>query len=661
MKRTILYCSLLLTVLTVSAQNPTIERLKDKLKSADSDTARCMILDSLSMYNMFFNTQVDSTLTYCNEYINTAFRIPDKKYLILAYARIGFYYTNVSLFKECLDMAFKGLDLSELNHVQEYLSVLYYDLGWFYISIGNSRDALAPTLKGISFLKFNKDPFFDQALHLYGMAGDIYQEMNKEDSVLYYFHLMDSSAAVSSERGAKVISCYYWADYFTWYKKDYKKADSVCSVAIAECLKTGHFLLNSFYIYSAYSSMLQGKLEKAIAYANEAYVLSLPGSDPSSLMYATDVLNACYEKIGKRDSAYEYLKLKDSLKEVIHQHSNATEIQQFEFDGQLSRREQAAATILRDQKSRSRILTDVFVTAVIFFLVIAFIQWWNSQQRKRANSILQQQKQKVETTLQELKSTQAQLIQNEKMASLGELTAGIAHEIQNPLNFVNNFSEVNKELSDELDQEVAKGNFQEVKIIAKDIRENSEKINHHGKRADAIVKRMLQHSRLGAGIKQPTDFNGLADEYLRLAYHGLRAKDNTFNVDLKTDFEHGIEKINVIPQDIGSVLLNVYNNAFYAVNDKRKITNGNYQPAVSVVTRKTNGKVVLTVKDNGIGIPQKVIDKIFQPFFTTKPAGQGTGLGLSLSYDIIKGHGGDIKVNTQENEGTEFIIELPVK
>jgi signal transduction histidine kinase len=268
-------------------------------------------------------------------------------------------------------------------------------------------------------------------------------------------------------------------------------------------------------------------------------------------------------------------------------------------------------------------------------------------------------------SLQELKETQAQLIQSEKMASLGELTAGIAHEIQNPLNFVNNFSEVNDELLKELKAEAEKGNLEEVKAIAKDIEFNSEKINHHGKRADAIVKGMLQHSRSSSGVKEPTDINALADEYLRLAYHGLRAKDKNFNATMQTDFDESIGRINIIPQDIGRVILNLINNAFYVVDEKKKsfyakASEDKYEPTVSVSTKKNNGKVEIRVADNGNGIPQKVLDKIFQPFFTTKPTGQGTGLGLSLSYDIVKAHGGEIKVETKEGKGSTFIIRLPV-
>jgi signal transduction histidine kinase len=305
------------------------------------------------------------------------------------------------------------------------------------------------------------------------------------------------------------------------------------------------------------------------------------------------------------------------------------------------------------------------------FMLIAFLFYRNNRNRKKANILLQKQKEELQSTLSELKSTQAQLIQSEKMASLGELTAGIAHEIQNPLNFVNNFSEVSNELIEELKiknarltdafaQEKLQREKEEVNELLDDITQNLEKINFHGRRADAIVKGMLEHSKTSTGQKELTDMNKLADEYLRLSYHGLRAKDKTFNTEIKTDFDPSIGKVNVVPQEIGRVLLNLYNNAFYAVNAKKKQVADGYEPVVTVNSKKVDGKVVITVADNGTGIPQPIVDKIFQPFFTTKPTGQGTGLGLSLTYDIIKAHGGETKVETKEGEGSEFIIQLPV-
>jgi len=279
---------------------------------------------------------------------------------------------------------------------------------------------------------------------------------------------------------------------------------------------------------------------------------------------------------------------------------------------------------------------------------------------------LMEQKEELQHAITELRTTQTQLIQSEKMASLGELTAGIAHEIQNPLNFVNNFSELNIELSAELKEELVKLGLPEdarinLEEIIDDIIRNEEKINHHGKRADSIIKGMLQHSRASSGKKEPTDINSLVDEYLRLSYHGLRAKDKSFNASFQTNFDETIGKINIISQDIGRVILNLFTNAFYSVSEKKKLNSSGYEPTVYVQTKKAGDKVEIVIRDNGTGIPQKLIDKIFQPFFTTKPTGQGTGLGLSLSFDIIaKGHGGELKVNSKEGEYAEFIIILPI-
>ncbi|MVN93042.1 histidine kinase [Mucilaginibacter sp. HME9299] len=274
---------------------------------------------------------------------------------------------------------------------------------------------------------------------------------------------------------------------------------------------------------------------------------------------------------------------------------------------------------------------------------------------------IQNQKEELEATIELLQNTQQQLIQSEKLASLGELTAGIAHEIQNPLNFVNNFAEVSSELLVEMTQELAKGDLEEVRYIADDIRQNLEKISQHGKRADSIVKGMLQHSRTSNGQKEPVNVNNLADEYMRLAYHGLRAKDKSFNSELVTNFDNSLPEVNIIQQDVGRVLLNLFTNAFYAVHQKQKELGQTFRPKIEVSTRLQHNNIELTVKDNGTGIPEAIRDKIMQPFFTTKPTGEGTGLGLSLSYDIIvKGHNGNIAIESEEGNGSVFIITLPI-
>jgi signal transduction histidine kinase len=334
----------------------------------------------------------------------------------------------------------------------------------------------------------------------------------------------------------------------------------------------------------------------------------------------------------------------------------------YEFD-----KKQEAQRI--EQKNKDAIIQARQLALIIAFVltfILAIVALGAYRNKQKANFQLHKQKEEVQSTLTKLKETQKQLIQSEKMASLGELTAGIAHEIQNPLNFVNNFSEISVELINELreQQQTAPGNFQTQNKILDDIEQNLKKINHHGQRADSIVKGMLQHSRSSTGKKELTAINALADEYLRLSYQGLRAKDKIFNAALHKCFDENLGKINIVQQDIGRVFLNLFNNAFFSVSEKKKQQGDKYEPIVSVATKiipaDAGNAVELRIRDNGIGIPKNVMDKIFQPFFTTKPTGQGTGLGLSLSYDIIKAHGGEMKVETKQGEFAEFIIMLPI-
>ncbi|MBL0108583.1 MAG: hypothetical protein IPP52_15210 [Ignavibacteria bacterium] len=395
------------------------------------------------------------------------------------------------------------------------------------------------------------------------------------------------------------------------------------------------------------------KLDSAYYYGTTVFNNYRRDKNIGGLIDAAALLAGIYYSKGQTDSAYLYLKQSFQLKDSVYSAEKIYKIQNLSFNESLQKQkeEQSRKEAVLDYKSKMQIYSLIAGLTVLSFII--FILYRNNRQRKKANK-------KIEKAYEDLKSTQSLLIQSEKMASLGELTAGIAHEIQNPLNFVNNFSEVNAELIAEMKDEIDKGNIEEVKAIADDIEANEQKINHHGKRADAIVKGMLQHSRSNNGIKELTDLNALADEYLRLAYHGLRAKDKSFNATMKTDFDENIGNINVVPQDIGRVILNLITNAFYVADEKKKSGAENYEPTVSVSTKKLVDKVEIRVKDNGNGIPQKVMDKIFQPFFTTKPTGQGTGLGLSLSYDIVKAHGGELKVETKEGEGSEFVIVLPV-
>jgi two-component system, NtrC family, sensor kinase len=399
-------------------------------------------------------------------------------------------------------------------------------------------------------------------------------------------------------------------------------------------------------------SRKEGNVDSALIFSRQALKIYQHINDTVGLIAAYSSLSTALDDSHQTDSAYQYLKKTISLKEALNKEGRIKSFQLTGFNEQLKLEEQKAEQL----RTITKIRTYSFVAGIAVLLFMSSIFYRNYRRQRKDKTI-------IENAFTELKSTQAQLIQSEKMASLGELTAGIAHEIQNPLNFVNNFSEVSKELLDEMKIELDKGNTIDAKQIANDVIENLEKINHHGRRADGIVKGMLQHSRSTSSTKEPTDINVLADEYLRIAYHGLRAKDKSFNATLQTDFDDSIGKINIIPQDIGRVLLNLYNNAFYAVTEKnasRSLAGQQYEPTIFVSTKKVDDKVEIRVADNGNGIPQKVVDKIFQPFFTTKPTGQGTGLGLSLSYDIIKAHGGELKVKTMEAEGSTFYIELPI-
>ncbi len=415
-----------------------------------------------------------------------------------------------------------------------------------------------------------------------------------------------------------------------------------------------------------------GNLKKAISKLQEADQIVLP-NDYKVRLELYEILTETYVRDNDFRNAFQtrlkYEQIKDSLATVEKSEKIEKLKQQLIFENKeaLQKASQDKQIAIQEsQLSKQKLIRNLSIFGLLVGTVLAYIFFRRFKEKRRLNLAL-------EKSIVDLKDTQKQLIQSEKMASLGELTAGIAHEIQNPLNFVNNFSEVSTELLVEMNEEIAKGNLEEAKLIAVDIKQNLEKINHHGKRADSIVKGMLQYSRNSSGQKEPTDINALADEYLRLAYHGLRAKDKNFNASLETDFDESIGLVNVIKQDMGRVILNLITNAFYATDERKKslLTSESeikkYEPTVSVSTKQISalqgkeGRILISVKDNGNGIPKQVVDKIFKPFFTTKPTGQGTGLGLSMSYDIIKkGHGGSLKVVTEDGKGTEFIIELPL-
>lgn len=386
---------------------------------------------------------------------------------------------------------------------------------------------------------------------------------------------------------------------------------------------------------------------------------------------ANEVVANFYEKLGDGNQALYYYKNYKTFSDSLVNIENEREAANYKADYEFSKKE---LQFEKESYKQRWIIFSIIAALISLLIIIALILRnrkrlsKNNLELQQKNILIQGQKVKAEETLVKLKETQTQLVHAEKMASLGELTAGIAHEIQNPLNFVNNFSEVNTELIEELKSEFTKPSDERDATLEKelltDIAENLSKINNHGKRADAIVKGMLQHSRSSSGQKELTDINALCDEYLRLSYHGLRAKDKSFNATLHTDFDTTIGKVNVLSQELGRVILNLLTNAFYAVDEKKKSGIPNFEPTVSISTHNLSGdekdKISIVVADNGNGIPAAVLEKIFQPFFTTKPTGKGTGLGLSMSYDIVtKGHNGTLEVKTNMEEGTTFIITIP--
>jgi two-component system NtrC family sensor kinase len=579
-----------------------------------------------------------------------------KETLAFFWWSVGDYATGIKLLLQVLSFAHSKNDTS-------YQAEIYSGLANLHRDQGDYNEALLYTKK-YEQLTNTKDSL---------QIGATYYEMNKPDSALVYFKGAESKG-------------YNWPILFLARIHSKLNHDSLAFHYYHRGIKEFSVIRQWKRLAGSYNGIAElfkkiGRTDSALYYATQALGIAQKKKFNKEILQSYLLLSDLYSKTDAA-KAFNYLHLAIASKDSLYNQDKQRQILSYKFNEELQQRE----TEKLHAEYKNQIRMYILLVILVVVVVIGVILWRYNQQRKKAYAKLEgqkketdQQRAKAEQALAELKSTQAQLIQSEKMASLGELTAGIAHEIQNPLNFVNNFSEVNKELIEELKikNEKLKIEDDEVSVLLSDLAANEDKINHHGKRADAIVKGMLQHSRVSAGQKEPTDINALADEYLRLAYHGMRAKDKTFNAEIKTDFDTTIRKINIVPQDMGRVLLNLYNNAFYAVNEKKKAYQAelikageDYAPIVSIITKRTNNNVVISVSDNGKGIPQNIVDKIFQPFFTTKPTGEGTGLGLSLGYDIIKAHGGEIKVETnvdEENpnafgkkEGSTFIIRLPV-
>ena len=677
---------MLLPAISIAQQNPILEEWNneqiDSLQliwhNSTNDTLRMAAARSLAWY--YEESNLNSGLYFIEQQEALARKLKLKLWEGDALDNKGYILSVLKNYPASLQAFLEGINILEDKETEKNiwrisifskqgdphvaringLAWIHQDIALLYRSTGNIQDALSNFYQALKIGESISDYTILSFVNYH--LSNLYIRLNKLDSALSFvqkgIHYADIGSFQKYKRNMFVTIGNIYLN-----KGNYKQAKQYFIEAAWANQQPNNL------VGLAYSFLGMGKVYSAIGekdssfwYTKRAMEIFQSGNTTAEgLDSAYITLSSIYKLQNNLDSAFYY----QSLAMAITNSNNSVEkIKQFQnigFDQQLK----VQALEKEKIENQNKIKMYAMLAGIAIVMLIAFIFYRNNRNRKRANELLlhknveiEQQKKNVEQTLTELKSAQAQLIQSEKMASLGELTAGIAHEIQNPLNFVNNFSEVNNELVDEINSE---NDIDEIKAIANDIKQNSEKILFHGKRADAIVKGMLQHSQTSKGKKEPIDINALADEYLRLSYHGLRAKDNLFNATLKTDFDESIGSINIIPQDIGRVLLNLYNNAFYAVNEKKKTADENYQPTVSVQTKKINDKVEIKVIDNGNGMPQKIADKIFQPFFTTKPTGQGTGLGLSLSYDIIKAHGGEIKVATNESEGAEFIITIPFK
>jgi len=550
-----------------------------------------------------------------------------------------------------LEYLFEGRKLAERIGFTHEVARSYRRTGIIYSDLrdfSKARDYDMQALMLDQSLPNNRSSILVDCVFL----ADVYETLNKPDSGLYYANLALQGRSVNES----LIHTIFITLGNIYYRKN--MPDSALFYYHTGLREASHYsdyhdVAEAANKIAAFYHGMSNR-DSTLRYALMAFQFGQGVSYKKSVMQSAALLADLYDSTDARRSL-QYYRISNAAKDSLFGTDNIHVIQTLIDREERTRKEAEDARLAYSNRVRWYGL----LSGLLVLLIITWLLFRNNKQKQKANLQLQAQKAEVQTALHQLKTTQSQLIQAEKMASLGELTAGVAHEIQNPLNFMNNFSDLNKELIEEMQQELLADNKQEAILISNNIRENEEKINHHGKRADGIVKNMLQHSRTSSGKKEFANINALADEYLRLSYHGIRAKDSSFNATLQTDFDPAAGELDIVRSEIGRVFLNLFNNAFYSVSEKAKERSPGYTPTISVSTKKTGDREEIRIRDNGTGIPQKVVDKIFQPFFTTKPTGQGTGLGLSLSYDIVKAHGGEIKVNTKEGEYTEFIVQLP--
>ena len=613
-------------------------------------------------YGMYYGMQskYDSSILFFKKVVDYNEQNSNKKDLISSYQNIAVSYTMQSNFNQALYYQNKALHLAESINAVKDLAYINLNMAISYTNVHDYARSEALGRKAIQYAQQAQI----KNVELYGYANLATTLSRLKNYPQSYAYAMKASV-LGKQLGdfAIVASALARAAEALANQKEYAAAEQLSAQAIAIADSVG----SPLNIFQTLESMglikkLQQQYPVAIQYYEKAFA-ALKDADlyDEQIGDAYNDLSDAYEHAGRYDKALAAFKTAAKISDSIRSRENIRKTTELSMNNDFAKKEQA----IKAEQNRKTAIANARQLALLIGLGCTLLLITGAvyayRQKQKANVLLLHQKDELQKTLTELKSTQAQLIQSEKMASLGELTAGIAHEIQNPLNFVNNFSEVSEEMLEEMEQEMSAGNTLLAKSIAEEVKQNLQKILHHGKRADAIVKGMLQHSRKNNGQKEPTDINTLADEYLRLSYHGLRVKDKSFNATIQTSFDKSIGKINIMPQDVGRTFLNLFINAFYAVKQKKKrLSPADYEPVVAVSTKKLDSGIEIRVRDNGDGIPEKIASKIFQPFFTTKPTGEGTGLGLSLSYDIItKEHGGSLSIHSHEGEYAEFIITLP--
>jgi two-component system NtrC family sensor kinase len=633
-------------------------------KNTLPDTAKLELLKEMSYNEM----HLKKSLQYAEELISLSQKLNNDKYLRSGYFLKGTKERMLGNLDQALAAYFKSADIVKNSQHLTGEGEAYGAIADIY-SVGNNHPtSISYYQKAIKLLRQSKNSI--NLASVLANAGDEYRNAGSYDSALVYLNeakrIFDKAKDVNRK-------AYCLGDIGMVYAYTGKNnlAERNINQAIAILEKTQDYYPICDYLLSMADIYISKHDDQsALDYSLRSLNLAERYRLKEQISQASSKLSWLYEKAGNTKEALAYYKKHIIYRDSLNNINSVKRMADLRTKFEVSQKQQEVDLLTQQKRNQRYMLVSLGIILVLTTLVLAILTK-NNRIRKRAYTNLERQKQetdkqrtKAEEAFLKLQLTQKQLIQSAKMASLGELAAGIAHEIKNPLNFVNNFSEVNVELLAELKEgpvnQLTASNKVEADQIIDDLASNLKKINDHGKRAEAIVNGMLQHSRSNIGKKELTDINALANEYLNLNYHGMKVKDKGFTAKYITDFDKSIGKMEVIPQDMASVLLNLYSNAFFAVNEKKKQLDGAFEPLVSVTTKNLGNKIEIAVKDNGIGIPLNIRDKIFQPFFTTKPTGQGTGLGLSLSYDIIMAHGGDIKVETKEGEFTEFTVQLPI-